>query len=156
KVSATLAPKVKGAINLDAALSDAGDARLILFSSHNFITGGYGRFDYAAANAFLDAFTIKSNLKRKNSTLCINWDTWREVGMAADAAAKFNIDPEQNEEAILSAEGIEVFKLILTSGLNQVIVWTMDFNALLERYNEPPQVSFHEQIQKLTPARKRH
>jgi non-ribosomal peptide synthase protein (TIGR01720 family) len=156
RVSATLAAKVDGALSLDAALSDAGDARLILFSSHSSIVGGYGRFDYAAANAFLDAFTSRRNIRRRNSTLCINWDTWREAGMAADAAARFNLAPEQNEEAILSVEGIEAFKRILASRLSHVIVSTRDFNAVREHYNKPLQSGFHEQIRKMTPARKKY
>ena len=37
--------------------------------------------DYAAANAFLDAFA----LSRKGPVTAVNWGSWREVGMAARA-----------------------------------------------------------------------
>ena len=72
--------------------------------------------------------------------------------MAADAAVRFNLDPQQNEEAILSAEGIEAFKRILASGLKHVIVSTRDFNALLGALQRAAPNGDSRTDSKLTPA----
>ena len=86
-VERVLAPKVKGTLVLAEALA----ARPVLdffvvFSSRAALDGHRGSGDYAAANAFLDAFVATDALPgcRKIS---INWPAWNTVGMAAPAPA---------------------------------------------------------------------
>jgi len=82
-VERVLAPKVQGTLVLEELLGHDLDF-LVLCSSINGVTGGFGQVDYAAANAFLDAFALKRSCAG-NFTLSIAWDAWREVGMAAEA-----------------------------------------------------------------------
>ncbi|HYN22225.1 MAG TPA: SDR family NAD(P)-dependent oxidoreductase, partial [Thermoanaerobaculia bacterium] len=81
EAAAVLAPKIQGTLILEALL--AGDAPdfLVLCSSLNALVGGLGQADYTAANAFLDAFA--QSRQGDFPVISINWDAWREVGMAA-------------------------------------------------------------------------
>jgi acyl transferase domain-containing protein len=76
-----LDPKVRGTLVLDAVLQDTPLDFMLLCSSINTVAGRVGQVDYVAANAFLDAFAHQSAAVR-----CINWETWRDVGMAARLA----------------------------------------------------------------------
>ena len=77
-----LAPKVQGTLHLDALLADDPPDRLVLFSSTSALLGPAGQIDYAAANAFLNAFAAQ---KRAGGpcTVAVDWGVWRDVGMAA-------------------------------------------------------------------------
>lgn len=79
-----LAPKVKGTQVLANALKDMPLDFFVLCSSLISISGGFGRVDYCAANAFLDAFAQYNTSKHGTFTVSINWDTWQGVGMAVD------------------------------------------------------------------------
>ena len=76
-----LAPKVQGTLALEEALRGEPLSLFVLFSSISSIQPPAGQVDYAAANAFLDAFA----LSRKGPVTVVNWGAWREVGMAARA-----------------------------------------------------------------------
>lgn len=79
-----LAPKVDGTLNLDRLITEPLDA-FILFSSVASFLGLPGQIDYTAANAFLDAFARERQERAPGRTLVINWNAWRDVGMAANA-----------------------------------------------------------------------
>jgi amino acid adenylation domain-containing protein len=82
-----LSPKVKGTMVLDRIFRDRQLDFLVLCSSISSVLPGVGQVDYFAANAFLDAFAYYKTLAGRTFTLSINWDSWREVGMAVEAAA---------------------------------------------------------------------
>ncbi len=85
QADAVLAPKVLGALALEAELESALAGRPLDFfvavSSLFGTIGGVGQADYAAANAFLDAFA-RSRSARGRRTLSLAYGGWREVGMA--------------------------------------------------------------------------
>lgn len=89
-VRGVLAPKVEGALALEAALRQAGPAMqprfIVLFSSISAYAGLAGQFDYAAANAFLDALAQRNGLVEGPYTVAVDWSQWQEVGMAAALA----------------------------------------------------------------------
>ncbi|MEY4577090.1 MAG: hypothetical protein RL701_1793, partial [Pseudomonadota bacterium] len=84
-----LAPKVQGTLLLDALIHEDLDF-FVLFSSVASVLGLPGQVDYTAASAFMDAFA-KVRTERthhaghKGRTLVVNWNAWREVGMAEAA-----------------------------------------------------------------------
>ena len=78
-----LDPKVRGTLILEEALREVPLKFFALFSSISSIFPPAGQVDYAAANAFLDAFA----LSRKDPVTVVNWGAWREVGMAARSAS---------------------------------------------------------------------
>lgn len=81
-----LAPKVRGTINLDAAVDGIALDAFVLFSSVSAVAGLAGQADYAAANAFLDAFAAERSARTGEHTVAIGWSAWKDVGMAAAIA----------------------------------------------------------------------
>ncbi|WP_350170881.1 SDR family NAD(P)-dependent oxidoreductase [Hyphomonas sp.] len=77
-----LGPKVIGTINLDNIIQEQLDV-FVLFSSVASFLGLPGQVDYTAANAFLDAFAHARNQRAAGRSVVINWNAWRNVGMAA-------------------------------------------------------------------------
>jgi phthiocerol/phenolphthiocerol synthesis type-I polyketide synthase E len=80
-----LAPKVRGARALEGALAGRRLDFLVLCSSTIAVTGGIGQVDYCAANNFLDAFAADYAQRHGTFALAIDWDRWRDAGMAVDA-----------------------------------------------------------------------
>ncbi len=87
-----LAPKVAGLAALDAASVDCDLDVMLLFASAAGALGNAGQADYAAANAYMDAFAEERNARvalgrRRGLTLAIDWPYWRDGGMAMPQAA---------------------------------------------------------------------
>lgn len=78
-----LEPKVHGTLILEKALRDEPLAFFVLFSSISSFVPPAGQVDYAAANAFLDAFA----LSRRGVVTAVDWGAWRDIGIAARAAS---------------------------------------------------------------------
>ncbi|MDD1059816.1 acyltransferase domain-containing protein [Streptomyces cocklensis] len=86
-----LAAKTRGLLVLDQVCAEDDLEFLLLCSSVTAVLGGPGQSDYAAANAFLDAW---AQAKRRESGLpvtAVGWDTWQETGMAAGLGARLGI-----------------------------------------------------------------
>ena len=71
---------------LDAANADCDLDVMLLFASVSGALGNPGQADYAAANAFMDAFAERRNKlvaagQRRGLTLSIDWPYWRDGGM---------------------------------------------------------------------------
>ena len=102
-------------------------------TSLNAVMGTPGVSDYAAANAFLDAFATQ--FSRQTGTRCVSiaWNRWRSVGMAAEAARRAGgvLDAA---ETISNAEGAEAFLRILDGADDtQVLVSETDLWARMAR-----------------------
>jgi len=78
-----MAAKTRGSLNLMEALKNQPLDFIILCSSINAIVGRLGQVDYIAANSFLDSLI---HAHPDLPIIDINWETWRDVGMAAEAA----------------------------------------------------------------------
>jgi acyl transferase domain-containing protein/acyl carrier protein len=78
------AAKVKGTLVLDTILQDMNPDFFVVSSSIYSILGPVGQVGYCAANSFLDAFAHFRNKTRDTLTVSINWDGWREAGMAVN------------------------------------------------------------------------
>ena len=143
-----LAPKVKGTQVLDFLLKKTKPDFFVLFSSHVSLLGGLGRVEYAGANAFLDAFAHSCRSRHDTFTVAIDWDTWREVGMAADHAAELGLSAQESiPEGISTAEGIDAFSRVLDCELPQVIVSSRDFNMLVKESNRATAARGIEQLE---------
>jgi acyl transferase domain-containing protein len=92
-VERVLTPKVAGTIALDAAIADRTLDLFVLFSSISSRAGLPGQADYAAANAFLDAFALERSARTGQYTAAIAWSSWLEVGMRARANAGPAVHP---------------------------------------------------------------
>jgi acyl transferase domain-containing protein/thioesterase domain-containing protein/acyl carrier protein len=86
-----LAPKVAGTLAIAQALaaSTNGAAQpdfLVLFSSTSALLGLVGQADYAAANAFLNAFATDRTARGLGRTIAVGWGAWHDTGMTARRA----------------------------------------------------------------------
>ncbi len=86
-----LAPKVDGTLILDALFKDISLDFMVVCSSMEAALGTAGQVDYCAANNFLDAYAQSKAGDPERLTLSIDWDAWREVGMAVETA-KYGLD----------------------------------------------------------------
>ena len=79
-----LDPKVKGTLILKEIFRDTPLDCFVLFSSISSVQPPAGQVDYAAANAFLDAFAAS---QADSNVFAINWGRWKDVGMGAGGAS---------------------------------------------------------------------
>ncbi|MDY7094445.1 MAG: SDR family NAD(P)-dependent oxidoreductase [Acidobacteriota bacterium] len=84
EAAAVLAPKVDGSEILARTFAGGDLDFLLLCSSLTALTGALGLVDHCAANAYLDAFA-HSRRAAGEPVISVNWDTWLEVGQAAEA-----------------------------------------------------------------------
>ncbi|WP_437794270.1 SDR family NAD(P)-dependent oxidoreductase [Sorangium sp. So ce693] len=86
EICRVLSPKTTGTRNLADQLGREGEQPfLVLFSSTFSHLGAIGQADYAAANAYLDAFAGAYQSATGNPSFAIAWDGWEQIGMAARA-----------------------------------------------------------------------
>jgi len=149
-----LRPKVEGTrVLIDTFAADRPDF-VLLFSSMASLFPAVGRADYMGANAFLDAFAHNAPRRGGPPVLAINWDAWREVGMAVEAELPEQLQKVRDRglrEALASEEGSEAFRRLLASALPptivpvgllpQVIVTRRDLLGVLETSHEPPSLA---------------
>ena len=129
------APKVRGARVLDALFRGADLDFLLLFSSIASVLGEFGQVDYCGANAFLDVFAHRNARRGGPLTLAVNWDIWREAGLAVYTEVPTHLRPwrqEMLEKAMLSAEGVQAFERVLSGGLPQTVVSTQELHGRIE------------------------
>ena len=124
---AVLAPKVIGVERLDEASSQLPLDFFILCSSATAVLGNVGQADYAAANAYLDAFAharqvLVTQGKRLGVTLAINWPLWQEGGMQIEAEAAQMMRQRLGTEVMGTEIGMKTLYQALASGLAQVMV----------------------------------
>ncbi|WP_328877600.1 SDR family NAD(P)-dependent oxidoreductase [Streptomyces sp. NBC_00299] len=88
-----LAPKVAGLVALDELTQKQPLELFVCFSSIAGAFGNPGQSDYAAANAFMDAYTGRRNQLvevglRSGRTVSVNWPLWDEGGMGAEGPVR--------------------------------------------------------------------
>jgi polyketide synthase 5 len=102
------APKVYGAWNLHTATADEPLDWFCSFSSAAALVGSPGQGAYAAANSWLDAFTLWRRAQGLPAT-AIAWGAWAQIGRATALAAGADI-------AIAPDEGAYAFEALLRHG----------------------------------------
>lgn len=126
-VERVLHPKRAGAQALSAVL----DPRLtVYFSSLSAVTGADKAVDYAAANAYLDAYaTAQTNTVRE--TISIGWDGWYETGMAADAGLV--VSDSVRSRALGTQQAVSALMDALTSGgSSHVLISKTNYDGYME------------------------
>ncbi|WP_428268382.1 amino acid adenylation domain-containing protein [Haliangium sp.] len=91
RAAAVLAPKVLGTLVLDQAVHGVDLDFMVLFSSVSALTGLTGQVDYAAANAFLDAYAHARTERDGRLCVALDWNAWQQVGMAAELARELGL-----------------------------------------------------------------
>ncbi|MGW3962958.1 type I polyketide synthase [Amycolatopsis sp. NPDC005003] len=127
QIDAVLAPKVAGTL----ALAEAFGGRppldfFVTFSSTAAVRGLRGSGDYAAANAFLDAYANAGQAPSRR-VLSINWPAWNTVGMAvpgllreAERAWRYTLVP--GEYAVLDEHLVNSRRVLPGTGHLDLVV----------------------------------
>jgi acyl transferase domain-containing protein/enoyl-CoA hydratase/carnithine racemase/acyl carrier protein len=122
-----LAPKVTGTVNLDQASQDVQLDFFVMFSSIAGAMGNVGQADYAAANAFLDAFAAYRNGQvaagqRWGRTRSIDWSLWQDGGMGIDPASRDRLQQTTGIQPMRTITGMEAFYRSLAWPYDQLLV----------------------------------
>jgi acyl transferase domain-containing protein len=126
-----LAPKVLGAANLHEATRDRPLDFFVLFSSMSALLGTPGQGNYAAANAWLDAFASECR-RRGQPAISINWGPWADGGMAGDLARSHQQRWAARGVRLLSPDaGTRGLHTLLDSGLAHAAIFDVDWEAFL-------------------------
>jgi polyketide synthase PksN len=122
-----LLPKVSGTSNLDLASKDQNLDFFVMFSSIASAMGNPGQSDYAAANGFMDQFSVYRNElvssgDRSGQTLSINWPLWKDGGMGVDEATVKLVKNATGMVALQTENGLQAFHDGLYNTSSQVLV----------------------------------
>jgi polyketide synthase PksN len=122
-----LAPKVAGLVNLDLASKDLALDLFLCFSSLAGALGNVGQGDYAAANAFMDAYAAYRNglvalQQRQGQTLSLDWPLWQDGGMQVDATTLAMIVRTTGMTPLQTASGIAALYRALSAAQDRVVV----------------------------------
>ena len=156
-VAPVFAPKVSGTRALQSALAGSGLDFFVLFSTSLALTGVFGQVDYCAANAFLDAFAHANTLRGDSFTVSIDWhvpqwEMWQEASLASVPEFQAQFAEAREVYGIKLAEGVELFRHLLSGSLPQVIVSTQDFQALIDEQQRAAGASLLDQLKTNRPA----
>lgn len=128
-----LAAKVLGTWNLHLLTREEPLDFFLCYSSAAAVLGSPGQANYAAANAFLDAFAQQQRRAGRNVT-SINWGLFTEAGlMTGDAAAKGRWSSRGMQSLTLAAAK-QVFRQLLAAPRAQLAVMNFDARKWLEFY----------------------
>ncbi|MER6332875.1 SDR family NAD(P)-dependent oxidoreductase [Streptomyces sp. NPDC001034] len=122
---AVFAPKITGMRNLLAALRPDEARVLLVCSSLATLVPTYGQSDYAAANAYLAAAAEAEARHGDRHVLAVDWDMWREVGMAADAEVPADLKALQERMlagALTPDQGARAFAALLDGPAGRHVV----------------------------------
>ncbi|MCA1568555.1 MAG: SDR family NAD(P)-dependent oxidoreductase [Acidobacteria bacterium] len=136
-------PKINGARVLARIFSDHQLDFFICCSSVQSLIGDAGQSAYSAANAFLDTFSHALSRGGMHPCLSINWDTWRDAGMAvksmaADQSRGGSLSPESG---ISSADGASLMARLLRVALPQIVACRASFTPRLKEAMKPREVT---------------
>ena len=121
EVDEVLYPKILGLAVLEQIFADWHLDFLALFSSTSALWGRVGQADYTAANAYLDSYAIQNCGRANWPTVSINWDNWREIGMAVDTH-RAGPGRARRLTGLSTADGVRAFSQALAARHPQVIV----------------------------------
>ncbi|MFG6107742.1 type I polyketide synthase [Leptothoe sp. EHU-05/26/07-4] len=132
--SRVMAPKVQGTWILHQLTKTLPLDFFICFSSISALMGAPGQANYAAANAFMDAFaTYRQTLDLPG--LSLNWGPWSQQGMAARLESDY-----QNRIAAVGfrpfsdAQGIQLLSQVLQQQ-RQLGIVSIDWDTWLDQFS---------------------
>ncbi|MFJ8229748.1 SDR family NAD(P)-dependent oxidoreductase [Streptomyces sp. NPDC094448] len=130
-----LAPKAAGLVHLDEATRDVPLDFLAAFSGAAGVFGNAGQADYAAANAFLDAYThhrrdLVARGERSGASVSVDWPLWAEGGMRVDAATAAMMRERLGMAPMTSAQGLAALYAALHAPHTQVLVLAGDADRI--------------------------
>ncbi|MBJ6998743.1 SDR family NAD(P)-dependent oxidoreductase [Streptomyces sp. CRPSP2-6A1] len=132
RVGAVLAPKADAVLHLDELTDDS--TTFVLFSSAAGVFGNPGQGNYAAANAFLDAFA-RHRRAQGRPTVSLAWGLWEQEGAMADTldAAGRSRMARSGVLALTTEDGLRLFDAALAADEPLLVPVRLDTAALRDR-----------------------
>jgi acyl transferase domain-containing protein/D-arabinose 1-dehydrogenase-like Zn-dependent alcohol dehydrogenase/acyl carrier protein len=131
-------PKVDAVASLDELTAGADLAWFVVFSSMAGVVGGAGQANYAAANAYLDAYCLHRQRRRGQPSISLAWGPWAGGGMASRLTSS---DRERmRRQGVLPLEleeGLRLFDAALRQPDATLVPVRLDLR-LLERSDRVP------------------
>jgi NADP-dependent 3-hydroxy acid dehydrogenase YdfG len=129
RFSKVFAPKLEGAWHLHILTEEMPLDFFVCFSSTAALLGSAGQANYAAANAFLDAFAHHRRIQGLPA-LSINWDAWSQVGMAARlqqaSSQSTKVGQDSSTLEISPEQGLQIFAYLLEQPSAQIVAISTD------------------------------
>ncbi|WP_217142964.1 non-ribosomal peptide synthetase [Streptomyces sp. AC627_RSS907] len=140
----TTAAKLRGALLVERLIAEHTPDYAVYCSSMASRFGGVGQFDYAAANACLDACAHYTPPGKAGTTarISIGWDAWREVGMAQHARLTDARHHDHLAVALTPEDGADVFQHALDLRLPHLMVSTTPLAQAHHFYEPEPAPTF--------------
>lgn len=139
-IKMALAAKVTGTLNLDKATKEYHLDHFLLLSSYSSILGNIGQSIYAAANGFLDGFTVlresmRIKGERTGFTCSINLPFWEQGGMQVSDSVLARMQKEWGMQAISNATGCRILETLSVLPWPQIIAHQGDPELILQQLN---------------------
>lgn len=124
-----LHPKVAGTALLYEVFRQRPLRFFINCSSLSAHLGPIGQVAYCSANNYQDLFTQRPSAWQK--TISVQWDSWKEVGMAVDTLSKTHgEDLKGIMHGITPSEGAMVLERLLHNNYSNIMISTRHFDVL--------------------------
>ena len=141
-LQAAFQPKILGALTLEDSLAGQPLQFFICCSSVGALLGQAGQANYAAANAFLDAFVQRRRIERQPA-LGINWGGWYGAGLALTSGGRRTITSLEQRGifGFQPSQGVAALDLLMRRESTQATVIRMDWSRFRKTYpigEEPP------------------
>lgn len=132
-ISGVLQAKVDGTWILDKLTAKDELDFMVLFSSIASFAGGLGMADYAAANAYMDAYAMKRS-KTGRKTVSVNLATWKHVGMSV----RHGVNKDTLFHALEKEGGISLILQSLNHTGARIIAARVNYNDALFLHADDP------------------
>ncbi len=128
-----LAPKVAGTLALTRALPDLDV--FIAFSAFSALLPAETQGNYAAANAFLDAYVSAARARAPKAWVSVHWGPWAGVGFAQTDYGRRAHERLQGLgiSRITAPHGFEALDALMAGGYSGIGLMPVDWRRLFER-----------------------
>ena len=126
RFESVMAPKVKGAMLLHQFTKESKLDFFVSFSSISSLIGNPGQANYAAANAFLDAFAHFGRTQGVPATT-INWGIFSDQGVVARNGQLQRLFEDMGIHSFSNNELFQILEAILIKKPTQVGAFTIDW-----------------------------
>ncbi|HKR63643.1 MAG TPA: SDR family oxidoreductase, partial [Thermoanaerobaculia bacterium] len=123
-----IAPKVAGAIHLDAATREDNLSLFVCFSSLVSFFGNAGQADYAFASRFLHHFAER----RGDNTRVLHWPLWESGGMRMPAERVHALRQSTGLEPMPTPAALDALESALVSDARQLLIAYGDAEKIRE------------------------
>jgi acyl transferase domain-containing protein/NADPH:quinone reductase-like Zn-dependent oxidoreductase/acyl carrier protein len=130
RIEAVLAPKARGAANLDVLTRGCRLDFFVLYSSATTLFGNPGQASYVAANRYLEVLA-QARRAQGLPALCVSWGPIADVGyLARHRQLKEALEARMGGSAIESWQALAVLEQLILGGASAVAVARFDRGGL--------------------------